>query len=1021
MDLSTWNSLLLQDVRKRADPERLLYLYVDRETLGRLHGGSAAEALADFCAAFGRAADFPFRAAAEAAERWARAGFSGDPSFVTHLAVTVLAVTEDPVGAAHGVYARQNALLGLPPEAKEPRGYGEDVPRLWAAWNEWLTHSGSYLGRPSARTHRHWSLQGWARSQGLVRLADRLVIERYVEAMGVRSQEPSGQLSSLREWLAYRGAAGAALLEKLQDEAAVQIVLDVLGDETRRYEREGARRRRGSAHGLLCVDDWTSELYVVAPVSSDRVGQEVIVAGENYTVSEFDEFVRLPVGTGSEVLRDGMSWQLNSEWTLRAGGEPIYVLRDAPEVGGRLQVTTPVLGQTVNVLVHATRQGEVLSALRATGRSAVAESSAYPGWTWVSNVILDTHSDTLRLLGLSTVADVEQSGPRLSGGLPLAPSHYLSGGEPDLVLADLGEDVNVDGYSVATHGRHLVSLADQALEPGRHEIRVGTTRLSLVTSAYVREAAGDAGYRRPIRESLPGRLHVGEPTLQSAEGAHLSGALLDGVPSPWPVVIRKPPGFELLALLEDGTLLEIYPRVPTWVATLEIDPSQIDVVHALRGLDPKAAFLIVRSPRTGAIRATAVPPEYVPVAGRTASRPRPDLISQVISTPWTWHGPQDERRRTAVLGAALRRGASGAPGAPPARLPQPTPRHDVREGRLANPYDDVLAWLSERESCRADLRAFAGAWAWSCHRAGHQSLASEWRLALKTLSRLGHVERDFARGQVGVAPAALVALPTASGLSMLCGSRPVRLLERLNDPDAPDSVGEAASAWLLHLRTPVLDGRVPIGPTVALLESEEWHSDVVRRGLSALGVTRTGMTSISLLAGACTPQELLSDDAALTMPPSRDIAILERSVGKWHWSARASDAGPGLYRYRLPHGNTFGWRTTLDGPLYRVDLASGRWLALEAFGNTAGQVAHHPTSNILIAPADTPLPGMVDRALTLRSGLPPFLVEEHRLAGRGAPRRYLAFVNVDAASAHKVAHVLAQQLEIETEPLRVAR
>jgi hypothetical protein len=180
MNLDEWNAVLFEEVRTRASLSQRLYLYVDRDLLSRISGLVPAAAVDDFASAFRAATGAaPFRRAAEHAIRWRVRGYPGDPAFVAHLAMTVLAVTEEPVGARHGIYARQNLLLGLPAVAVEPPGYGDDVPKLWSVWNSWLDVPGAMPGRSTARTHPHWTLQGWARSQALVRFTDRLRIEDF--------------------------------------------------------------------------------------------------------------------------------------------------------------------------------------------------------------------------------------------------------------------------------------------------------------------------------------------------------------------------------------------------------------------------------------------------------------------------------------------------------------------------------------------------------------------------------------------------------------------------------------------------------------------------------------------------------------------------------------------------------------------------------------------------------------------------------------------------------------------------
>ncbi|QCW51020.2 hypothetical protein FE634_12520 [Nocardioides dongxiaopingii] len=182
MDLEQWAAALHDSLATRGGPGRLLYLYVDRADLAVVSGLADPDlALDDLCGAF-RAEQTvePFARQARAAEQWRRSGWVGPCPFLPALAMTVLAVTEEPLGSSHGVYRRLNDLLGLEPDAKEPPGYSSHVPQMWQIWNEWLTTEGAHYGRPSARSYPPYVYQGWARSQGIIRHRERLLIEDFV-------------------------------------------------------------------------------------------------------------------------------------------------------------------------------------------------------------------------------------------------------------------------------------------------------------------------------------------------------------------------------------------------------------------------------------------------------------------------------------------------------------------------------------------------------------------------------------------------------------------------------------------------------------------------------------------------------------------------------------------------------------------------------------------------------------------------------------------------------------------------
>lgn len=94
-------------------------------------------------------------------------------------------------------------------------------------------------------------------------------------------------------WLQYRGASGRDLLERLADEAALEVVQEVLEDEAVRWRREGPRARHGGrTRGLLHHDDWTGTFGGAVEIEPAWHG-ETLRTGPEETCSpdEFDPFL----------------------------------------------------------------------------------------------------------------------------------------------------------------------------------------------------------------------------------------------------------------------------------------------------------------------------------------------------------------------------------------------------------------------------------------------------------------------------------------------------------------------------------------------------------------------------------------------------------------------------------------------------------------------------------------------------------------------------------------------------------
>ena len=221
------------------------------------------------------------------------------PAYFLALVMSVLAVTESPIGGAGGVYPRQNQLLGRTPEAKEPPGYSEHVPALWRAWNEWLDGPGSIYGTSTARTHEHWTYQGWARSQGLFRQGDRALVQDWFEDRGIEAGDkiPGMQLlQGFLSWLDYRGHAADALRTKVSDEATREVLADLLESELRAWVGVAGTDRGGRRiRGLVVYDSWGEVFSVAVPITRDIVGMEVSFGESETTLGSEGDLSVLPL------------------------------------------------------------------------------------------------------------------------------------------------------------------------------------------------------------------------------------------------------------------------------------------------------------------------------------------------------------------------------------------------------------------------------------------------------------------------------------------------------------------------------------------------------------------------------------------------------------------------------------------------------------------------------------------------------------------------------------------------------
>lgn len=1010
MDLQAWNKALIERLRENADVRRLVYVYVDREVLVDVSGmEDPAEAVADFTSAFLAASGtLPFGRALSDARGWVRAGRPGDPPMVAALAMTVLAVTEDPLGASHNVYSRQNELLHRPPGGGAPPGYTEHVPELWRTWNEWLITDGSWLGRPSASAGKHFTYQGWARSQGLIRARDRGFMAEYFSEVRPESLvdlPPDLRALEFISWLTYRGPRTAQLRARLDGDAACQILSTVLADELDLW-LQGTRRslvkNRSGVPALLFYDQMTRELGLALEID-DRIVGSTVDLGYGAEVLAADEPLRiLSTDLSSEALL-GMAGQrldLGGALMLKTRPKHAYVFRQDSQLAGRIEVRGDVADETYFVLAHDTIIDKVREALRLP--ASATTPGPCRGWKWLESAQVDAAAGDLRALGLGSLARPQSKFLTLQGGLQLTGRTYLQGGGPDVSVPQ-DHEVRLDGLDLAVglHGQSSlrdVGVGDHLLE----DLTTGIeTRFTIARPARSRAQGSD--------ESWP-------PTVEGPReiGSVVSGAAVSGGEAGTPALVAEVrAGDRVIVVDDDGGVFEVEPPRERWLARASINSYLIDVFRTVRTMNPRPAFVLVCSSKNRVV-AVEVLAESRLSAGRVARTPVPDL-RHLLYVPWTWVGKPAEGRRRSIVSGLVQTGAasSAAPArrSPVAPVAEISPRADLVDEPIGgNPYDVVLEWLSELERPRVSIDRFVATWRWACERSGLHEMGRAWRGALVRLRLLGHVERDFERRWVCVAQPTLALLPSSAGLRVLAGARPSTVRAWLDESaDAPGALGDA----LMHLVTStttqveVATGR-PAGPTTLYMAASAGHGPVVARGMRDLGILVPDRpSSMALLAVSTGLPALQKDGQVFEIPPARQSQVWRPGVELGRpgtWVVSSTDAGRGFYRYVTSSRETVhAWRPGLGEPLVALAERSwGFWFEERAAGRT-DRVQLNEGKRLLFVRASIPLPHLVERALVLRTGLLPTTCRVRDVD-------HNVYENVDRDLAEQVASRLGQQL-----------
>ncbi|QDH10971.1 hypothetical protein FE634_21820 [Nocardioides dongxiaopingii] len=646
------------------------------------------------------------------------------------------------------------------------------------------------------------------------------------------------------------------------------------------------------------------------------------------------------------------------------------------------------------------------------------------------------------------------------------PGHETASEEAAVAVAASVRAGSVE--SRGSSGRAVtIRLADLYLDPGDHEVldEAGRT-VTFSTVAHIRETPDSGGRWSSVLDALAPQPANVTQTTSVTPVLRASGALATTlVPQGEAGRIRLPPPRQAtgasslrmlrsrvwpnrraLVLREDGSLVEVFPDTEPWLGEIGLRAATVDVLRTVRSMDPRPVLFIEYAARAARCIAVEIPSDAVLMPGQVPWMPATDLVGAVASATWQADPSADAARRR-LLSLALQQARSAPvggrqpsdagrvgshvgrqPGRQPSQsgtrtpaaitsAPAPAvfdPRDDVLSDAWAqNPYDDVLGWLCERRSASASMASFAQAWSWACERYGLTSIADRSRLAISRLSDLGFIEPDWSRHRINAAPACLIELPASSGLLLLAGARPPRLLERIvDDEDANEAVAHATGLWTIHRRVQTIDD-LPAAPTAIYLELDTAHTPDALDGLAALGVHTTADPASRILASLPAAAEISNSAIHLTASPAQDIERRRLSLsGTTDWSPVSHDSAPGLYRYRLVRGDQYAWRATPDAPLLAVTRSIGVWLddaRQQATSEQLRRLVHHTGARALDASTQLGLPWPIRRALTLRTGLLPTPGEPP--AGTALDRgTHHTYRNIDYDTAEQVGRILGRPL-----------
>jgi hypothetical protein len=547
-----------------------------------------------------------FSSLTAAYRQWQRGSQSEPPPVLPVVAITVLAATRmrsDSEARSTNYYLRlAQALL---PDAT--RGETEtlrndlreggaflDAVEMWRGLHSWLEAQDGTVGVSTIRDHPHLQRIGYPLSQALVRQSDRLALTRFFQALDFHPGPAPGAeviLGALDIWTAaLQNRLSDAFMRALSDTDIRPLLSAVVEAHAQAWDGRVLTidgKQRIAVRLSIDLDAWRACWLFPVPPGGPEVltvlaadGQEVELTA---TTGLAHYAARGRPAVSPELLLSGMRLR-GREFTAEFPPSPVLFLLPDPQTGTWSSVPGMLPFEEHLVAISGAHVGEFQQVL---GEAASA------GWRLIpqrGSVLLSSYAlfqnvrftdgqaleHTLsRLPGLRRIGVTPAVIPRarLVRGLPIATTisatHYLVGGEPDLLLPS-GPDprpatVTLDGRRERLQANGFpLELRRFVSGTGRHIVDADGQELAFTTL----EEGPDPG--QP----------AGTATLGWTSGAHMSGfgqalavigALVSSTTDITPVLARRSRD-ESWLLHHDGRTERITePAPPSFLSSIDID------------------------------------------------------------------------------------------------------------------------------------------------------------------------------------------------------------------------------------------------------------------------------------------------------------------------------------------------------------------------------------------------------------------------------------------------------------------
>lgn len=1017
MNLREWNEALfkglVKDVGSAGDP---LYFYVDDVVLAHISGiEDPEEAVEDFSRAF-EAIDF--EQSAREALAWRRRKYEGTPVFLAAMAITVLAVTLEPIGGnSSNVYRRQNKLLGHESlGGGVPDGY-EQMDIVWSVWEDFLeSPDGRKYGSPTAKRTGRYTHQSFARSQAFIRFQDKQDINNFLEEESANIPKSADGLELVRrlgDWLEAQGShsrlARMCAKESVQDELGGVL----LGARKFWGEEQEVRTKATCFEATPLWDTYDEGLHLVVPLEGVKgthgasyvnlnLEEYELEAGEKYM------FLSTPYTEATSWLRDPIDGQeLNEAWAVswNPPENGLYVFVEDEDEDAWIGADAPTSSGTVRILVDEERLDELLRKWNPKaakkGLELATTDSGANGFAWLTvegEAEVPGHV-ALMLLGAGS-AERRDRNHSLRGGLRMVGNAFLNGFEPDVVIgaevmesamasgrapqilvdgADLWSNAVLEGHPLEAR----VSLADEFLHPGRHKVVVRVEGEEN-TSHVISQPAETPALFPPISRKHR-REHILRFSLERSQN---------------PMVFVLPEGGEPLRLEFAGDIrywLQILEKSDPDAVRFEsfFDSSWLDWLVAPPGQPSEDVLFVARSAdnepwqvlqRRVSMKALETSPRVHRLSNPTGWELLElfgDKAKYQEVSPGAKKVLQGSRREHSRLLTDLFRHRNDGPREARGRRPL-TPRKwrpDTERAGTENPYEYLLWWLTEKGEEGVSTPIAEASFAWLCRRAGLPEVP-DFKRVIYNLEALGHVVRQ--KGRIHVLPARMNWLPDSEALVALSGARSedmVSVLEHgatLEDPDQ-ESVLAAVDTHVFTQTGLLEEGRtlrVPVAPRTVFAQlgsrlrgpGEQAHT---------LGFELYD-PSLHELEGLPGLQEALTDESrAMTLSGVSDRVDLftprrKKPGGRWRrlTEGLASLEQDSFLRAFTPAGRRYMWWTKDQGLLVDCGWLWGLW-GFHQGTPTEDLIAVEPEKDRFAVRDFLRFPPDYERFLVMRSGLLP--------------------------------------------------